>query len=48
MVAKVMQDGDIQVGVIFIKKKMWAVALGIQTTYVKDKETEISFVGVNL
>ena len=47
MVAKVMQDGDIHVGVIF-KKKMRAVTLGIQTTYVKDKETEISFVGVNL
>ena len=46
-VAKVMQDGDIHVGVLF-KKKMRAVALGIQTTYVQDKAAEISFVGVNL
>ena len=47
MVAKVMQDGDIHVGVIF-KKKMRADALSIQTTYVKDEETETSSVGVNL
>ena len=45
--AKVMNDGDLHVKVL-LKKKMRSVALGVQTTYMKDKSAEISYVGVNL
>ena len=42
-----MATGDLLLKVL-LKKKMRVVALGVQTTYVKDKSAEISYVGVNL